>query len=113
MRPEGESYDVALDIVFHSVKKVLLCVLRVACRGTTYWLRVTTDKTKIITARFRSEFSSAYGIGIVSYPDANVLTSTRITCIYLIRLRKPLKLNWDVGCSTQNLRRYMHVKHHP
>ena len=36
-----ESYYVGLDIAFHSVdkvKKVLLCVLRVACRGTTYWL---------------------------------------------------------------------------
>ena len=34
-----ESYDVGLDIAFHSVdkvKKVLLCVLRVACRATTY-----------------------------------------------------------------------------
>ena len=44
-----ESYDVGLDIVFHSVekvKKVLLCVLRVACRDTTYWLGITTDKQK-------------------------------------------------------------------
>ena len=45
-----ESYDVGLNIVFHSVekvKKVLLCVLCVACRDTSYWLGITTDKKHI------------------------------------------------------------------
>ena len=36
-----ESYDVGLNIVFHYVEKVtkvILCVLCVAFRDTTYWL---------------------------------------------------------------------------
>ena len=65
----NESYDVGLDIAFHSVdkvKKVLLCVFRVACRATTSFV--------FFMARFRSDFSSAYGIGTVSHLDAKVFT---------------------------------------
>ena len=72
-----ESYDLGLDIVFHSdekVKTVLLCVFRVVCRDAIYWLGITTD-IFVITARFCADFSSAYGIGIVIYLDAKVLTN--------------------------------------
>ena len=37
----NEFYDVGLDIAFHivdKVNKVLLCVLRVACRATTFFV---------------------------------------------------------------------------
>ena len=76
----NESYDVGLDIAFHSVdkvKKVLLCVFRVACRATTSFVFVLGYqwwKQKNTTARFRSDFFSAYGIGTVSHLDATVLT---------------------------------------
>ena len=43
----NESYDVGLDIAFHfidKVKKVSLCVLRVACRTTTSFFLVTKGK---------------------------------------------------------------------
>ena len=55
-----ESYDVGLDIVFHSVEKVktvLLCVFRVACRDTIYCLGLTTDKTC---------FSSRHAFALIS-----------------------------------------------